>query len=426
MSNTEEELYFQKYLKYKLKYLELSAIEQHGGSKLATVVVTHSHRVQCLLANLFSKTQLSATDKKKKFYPGSLIKISKEGTNYYFTLLKANSSVNVDGKDVPKNKTIYWTPETFNYQFGKGNPEPQVVSENNVNSLVDIKDGLPEVTIYLVVTGTVEDGVCHEPDVKKNTHEDKPLKPCGVTEAENAGTEISTDASGSTFYFGASRFQSAIETANIIKKKLNSTEPVWVLPCTDDIAYNDDGKCDSVGSIFTAVKGLTGSYKVRTCEKEKTATGLCKDGVNWGIFTFFDTNKYACSKFPFLQLIYYLTIVKFELNIVSEKLKALDARTSGRKIFEAVKKGVKATVEATKKGVTTVQKKIDEKRSKSPASQTPVSATNPVSATQPVSATKPVPATLPVPAAQPPQLPVTAPGKIKYIKISHLLSDLSD
>ena len=77
MFKMEDQKYYEKYLKYKSKYLGLQKLIG-GEDKKVFIACTHPQRLQCILASLFSEKYLSSEEKKLKFYDGTIIKIYEE------------------------------------------------------------------------------------------------------------------------------------------------------------------------------------------------------------------------------------------------------------------------------------------------------------------------------------------------------------
>ncbi len=338
----EDQKYYEKYLKYKSKYLGLQKLIG-GEAYKKFIVCTHPQRLQCILASLFSEKYLSSEEKKLKFYDGTIIKIYEEknvegqsvenksickNENKHFKFMMINPS---DPSDKIKYKE-FWVNESFNYKYNTL-CIPLVINGENM-FIYDQTKSNENIVIYLVCSNSISDSQS-EPCKKICTliNSDLILK---------GGDRISN------YYLGCSNFNKSIALINAIKNVM-STEikqasqneedvplPI-VIPCLNEVFYKEDGNCD--GILATTATNVAKKLTTDIYSDE------CKDGsdnhklVNWDIIIKFKEKKIACSLIHIIPFIYYIGSNNCEIGKINTRLddSQFFKQTNIRKGIEALK-----------------------------------------------------------------------------------------
>ena len=341
MFKMEDQKYYEKYLKYKAKYLGLQKLI--GGDVYKKFIVcTHPQRLQCILASLFSEKYLSSEEKKLKFYDGTIIKIYEEknvegqgvesksickNVNKHFKFMMINPSNPEDDKSKYKE---FWVNESFNYKYNTL-CIPLVINGENM-FIYDQQNSNENIVIYLVCSNSISDS------------QSEPCKK--ICNLINSDLILKGDDRISNYYLGCSNFNKSIALINAIKNVM-STEikqasqnldvplPI-VIPCLNEVFYKEDGNCDGIlATTATVAKKITTDMYSDECKVGSANYDL----VNWSIIDKFKQKNIACSLIHIIPFIYYIGSNNCEVEKINTKLedKQFFKQTNIRKGVEALK-----------------------------------------------------------------------------------------
>ena len=274
-------LYYQKYLKYKLKYMTLRKQIQGGTTiPLNILMVSHNARMRCLLNQILGK------DKIPRFQNCAIIKIELKINEpdtielFYDGELSASEKGKENKKE--EDKKIYFTKEPK-----KSDPKIQYVEFKKIS--LDLKKILKldldnNYTIYIVRHGqalhNTLKGIKYEKILQSNTYLDATLTNEGKEQAIRASEKI---AQIDFNYLFISKLRRTAETGRILIHERDTLlrDPI-VLPCSHELNYTNKQNCDKANSgIF---KGYTPPENKSICENNKLRNNeKCNVGlkINW-------------------------------------------------------------------------------------------------------------------------------------------------
>jgi phosphohistidine phosphatase SixA len=267
-----------KYIKYKLKYLDL--IKQHAGTDpIIVLLCSHQGRLACLIHALIGKKL------DKKFKNCCIIKLSKIGNNISLEIVYEGELVLKECKDAPKvckQKTDDENKEYYNNNF-KFDLDEQ--AKQKINYFFRDK----KIIIYMVRHSDAEHLELKRKSkwakIKQNIFDrftssdkqvlrDAQLTFEGRNQAIRAGdklAELLGDTSINYIFFSDLRrtkdtIEEMLSSKNIKAAKIPDT--AIVLPCSHEVSYKEDGRnCDGEGlwakiNRSYSIENLPGKNKI--------------------------------------------------------------------------------------------------------------------------------------------------------------------
>ncbi len=231
-----------KYLKYKSKYINAkreilggSIIMQPTNNNNIILCGTHNNRLQCYFKYI-NRNNYYQEYPNKSFNNCVIIRCIREDNKIRFNMIYEGESNGDDIVSVCSMTDSCWDILSFNNYF------------NNYLYDVDI-DIPPNTEIFLIRHGL---GVHNKMNLLEkilNTKNDSQLDPVGLEQAVRAG--IFLKGYFANFYknvnviFMASYLMRAQQTIALIMKMLGMNETIYIVPCSHELIYSGNGRCDS-------------------------------------------------------------------------------------------------------------------------------------------------------------------------------------
>ena len=316
--------YFEKYQKYKLKYLDLQnqyKIMLNGGNDsnktIISLICTHSARLRCLMTDI-AREEIDVIQKKVgvKEIRFKNVSISKMVVNKTGATLEMVFSGLISKEN---RKGVYFTTgkdTDTNYMEGDVLFPSLKISLDKL-SLTDKIIGEKTYIFYIIRHG---EGIHNEAKAqekiaafvkglvttKENEFTDAPLTNKGNNDAKEAG-KILKELFGvkNIDYIFSSKLRRTRQTLkNILEYFSTANLPgkIIVLPCSDELHYRKEGKCDANLPLITNPENIQKCYdkqkKVGLDKEDCSSITISSIGlsmiVDWNKFTAFDNNK-KCS-----------------------------------------------------------------------------------------------------------------------------------
>lgn len=325
-----DDVWEKKYLKYKLKYVELKKLigaakydKSIYGQEINSIIVTHNGRLRCLMDLLGIPK-----DKKNKFKfkNCAILKVTIKADGYSVKLVYSGelaADYTDDSSDIDES--------SLNLKVGGGKSDKYYVTEkkavneeiftpfikNNLSSINLKKEDLNNntYTFYIIRHG---DGLHNKAkdEGKKNlmstinkTFLDAKLTDKGITQAVNAGKKLKDHLGDISidYLFTSDLIRTRQTLESILNQGIVLTEPkanVKILPCSHELNYSSKG-CDGnqgIGNIISAENSVSckfnknivcNSNDLSYCSSIKfsqnnTEGRLCLD---WTFYNLFYNNK---------------------------------------------------------------------------------------------------------------------------------------
>jgi broad specificity phosphatase PhoE len=271
--------YKSKYIKYKLKYLDL--IKQHAGTDpIIVLLCSHQGRLACLIHAIIGKKL------DKKFKNCCIIKLSKIGDNISLEIVYEGELVFDKCKDAPEicqkkiddeNKKYY--NNSFQFELdeqAKKKIKYFFLDKNIIIYMVRHGDGehlaLKRKGFFAKFSKNIKDRFTSSDE---QILRDARLTSEGITQAVRAGDALA-DLLGDTridsiFFSDLRRTRETIE-AMLSSQKIDAAKipnTAIVLPCSHEVDYKQDGRdCDGKG-LFADMKR---SYSIENLPGENKIT----------------------------------------------------------------------------------------------------------------------------------------------------------
>ena len=326
------ELYRQKYLKYKAKYLELR--DQSGGVDLYSVY----NFKNCAILKLTIKKTNHVTleliyegesNKKKKYYGTSQLM-----QNDNPSLIQGATQL-VEGatqlREKSKQTKQPQQPQEYNYLVCTHNNRLQcfirkyfITSTDTNNNILDTEKNTYnfgirtcklepllninsinyDINIYIIRHG---EGTHNLTDawslIKKSVVSDPRLTDAGKNQAKTAAENNAGNILNNIKFNGvfSSKLKRTRETiVEVLKNnKTSINKLIVVLPCAHELKYKDDGNCD--GRQLLTTRENKHDCSKHDCLKEEDFS------VDWNFFNNFYKVKSKCRNYNFIQLLLHKT-----------------------------------------------------------------------------------------------------------------------
>ena len=297
-----------KYLKYKIKYLELKS-KIGGGSTYNNLLVTHNSRLRCFLEDIGLMSIIKkkyAIDSKTeiRFKNCSILKISLTQNSTDFTIEMVYEGF------VNKRKGIYFV--TSNDPINKTDlifPKETIsLSKLGINSSKIVNN----YNFYVVRHGEGSHNVVQYINLNTDTQ----LTNKGIDQAKIAGNELAKflnkDNSKINFLFSSKLYRTRetlsimVDQIDILNKDKNlEKKDIIILPCSHELSYYQDGNCDIKSrNVAIPPENIT-LCNVTTCSIDKPSK-CCKVAnhiSDWSFYNSFykdgnhcaDTNMFKLS-----------------------------------------------------------------------------------------------------------------------------------
>jgi broad specificity phosphatase PhoE len=264
--------YFEKYIKYKKRYIELKTkYTQNPNIKNVILVATHSYRLQCILNRLRIMSTNKTMDGIKRFKNCAIVRIFRSPTG--------NTCVELFFEGIyagPPDPTHFEEPDREQILFE--------IEINYTNKDYSISD---DVEIYLIRHGEGEHNIAtgEQKHILNDTLKDAKLTDNGNKQARTAGDKLNSYFSSRifnpTYYFCASDLSRTQETIANIKYVLNNNRkgdeenPIFIIPCIHEITPNvraignaTEDNCDDIKKLAqgTSIYNTT-SCSIDTCKE---------------------------------------------------------------------------------------------------------------------------------------------------------------
>ncbi len=305
-----ENIWEKKYLKYKLKYINLknligaakydSNIDPNTSQQINSIIVTHNGRLRCLM-DLLGYTGSA----ENKFKNCAILKIVIDGTKceysvdliYSGELASSSKKQNGGGKS---DKYYVTKQET------RGEKEVNFICKTeNIEKLKLTKDdvGNNTFTFYIIRHGDGEHNKAKEEGHKvwstlfTNKILDAKLTPNGIDQATIAGKSLKTQLDGEKidYLFTSDLIRTRQTLESVINQEIILSKPeskVIILPCSHELDYNPEG-CDgnkSVVSVENSVScKLEKDNKEYYCSKIKYGNSIIN--LDWDFYKLFYNYK---------------------------------------------------------------------------------------------------------------------------------------
>ncbi len=307
-----ENIWEKKYLKYKLKYINLknligaakydSKIDPNTSQQINSIIVTHNGRLRCLM-DLLGYENVS----KNKFKNCAILKIVIDGTECEYSVdliysgelasgpIKQNGGGKSDKyyvteKEIPNEKEIKFECKT-----------------GNIDKLKLTKDDVGNNTFvfYIIRHGDGEHNKAKEERHKvwstlfTNKILDAKLTPNGIDQAKRAGEslKIQLNRDEIDYLFTSDLIRTRQTLESVINQGIILSKPeskVIILPCSHELDYNPEG-CDgnkSVVSVENSVScKLEKDNKEYYCSKIKYGDGGSIISLDWDFYKLFYNYK---------------------------------------------------------------------------------------------------------------------------------------
>jgi broad specificity phosphatase PhoE len=265
--------YFEKYIKYKKRYIELKTkYTQNPDIKNVILVATHSYRLQCILNRLRIMSTNKTMNGIKRFKNCAIVRI--------FRSPNGNTCVELffeglyDGPPDPTDTTHFEETDTKQILFEIENKDYSIPND---------------VEIYLIRHGEGEHNIAtsEQKHILNDTLKDAKLTDNGNKQARTAGDKLNSYFSSRnfkpnpTYYFCASDLSRTQETIANIKYVLNNNSkgekenPIYIIPCIHEITPLERAKgnatednCDDIKKLVptTSIYNTT-SCSIDTCKE---------------------------------------------------------------------------------------------------------------------------------------------------------------